>query len=413
MNRRSLLLGTAAGASWLAAPRWARAMALGLGAQDAQTARPDRRLVVLFLDGGNDGLNTLVPVADDLYHRARPALALKSNKIHSIDAACGLHPALARMAVRYRAGGIGFVRGVGYPDPNLSHFRAKDIWASGATASPSPATGWLGRFADHTLPPDAPATAVVSLGQVTTPHALRAERHVAYALADREGFRVRAAAESRGNPPGSRQRVVDAINRRAADARLRPVGESVLAADQSIAAIDRALRTGPKARYPESRLAQDLEMAARLIEADLGARCLFTAHHGYDTHASQADTHHHLLYILDHALDAFLEDLAKINRHASTLVLVLTEFGRRVAENGNGATAGTDHGSCALLLTAGGGVKPGLHGPAPDLADLDPNGNQRHAIDFRSVYADVIGGWFGADVAAVLGAPFARAGVLG
>lgn len=406
MNRREFLLAsTGTAASLAAGPGWWRAL------PGSAAGTPGRRLVVLMLDGGNDGLNTLAPVGDDAYRRARPALALGERDVHRVDELNGFHPALARTAERFREGGVAILRGVGYPGSNLSHFRSRDIWESASLVLPMPETGWLGRLVDRLAPGGGDPTAMLSVGGVTTPVALRAERHLAYAVPDRERFRVRS-----GPPDASpaeaeaRRRMLETLNREAAGA--PAVSDSVAAASASIDAIERALARPPRAEYPEGDLARDLGIVARVIDAELSTRCFYVTQGGYDTHAAQADVHAALLGELDAALDAFLTDLAALGKLEETLVLVFSEFGRRVAENGVGPTAGTDHGAASLVALFGGGIRPGLHGPQPRLEELDASGNLIHTTDFRSVYADVVQGWFGVEPADVLGGAFPRAGVV-
>ena len=208
----------------------------------------------------------------------------------------------------------------------------------------------------------------------------------------------------------ARRRMLETLNREAAGA--PAVSDSVAAASASIDAIERALARPPRAEYPEGDLARDLGIVARVIDAELSTRCFYVTQGGYDTHAAQADVHAALLGELDAALDAFLTDLAALGKLEETLVLVFSEFGRRVAENGVGPTAGTDHGAASLVALFGGGIRPGLHGPQPRLEELDASGNLIHTTDFRSVYADVVQGWFGVEPADVLGGAFPRAGVV-
>ncbi|MBI1379749.1 MAG: DUF1501 domain-containing protein [Planctomycetaceae bacterium] len=405
MDRRHFLLGAGAGAALL-----------GLQRNSVGRARPkptDRNLVLLFLHGGDDGLNTLVPTADERYYRARPALGIARESAHRLDERNGLHPALTHTANSFRSGRIGFLRGVGYPNPNLSHFRAKDIWNSASLHTPTPATGWLGRFADTHLAARGSPMGLVSLGQVSTPHALRGTHHLSYALPSSDGFAVRRAPSSSSESAArARWRALEKLNGGVREDRLVPVGASVLAADRATSSIATALERPADVPYPESTLAENLRVVARLLEADLGTRCFHVTHSGYDTHASQAHTHNLLLGVLDEALHAFLLDLATIGRIESTLVLVISEFGRRVAENGMGATAGTDHGTSSLVWTAGGGARPGIHGPAPDLEHLDADGNLVPSSDFRSVYAAVLEDWFGVPSEPILGARFQPAEIL-
>ncbi|MEM7308300.1 MAG: DUF1501 domain-containing protein [Planctomycetota bacterium] len=400
LNRRDLLAGTtgALGAAF-AAPLWA-------GGREGRTA--PRRLVLLVLDGGNDGLNTLAPIEDDAYHKARPALALAAPDARRVDELNAFHPSLARTAERFREGGVCVLRGVGYDTPNLSHFRSMDIWSAASLALPMPATGWAGRLVDAALDGERGETPMLSVGDVAVPFALRASRNVASVVPNRQQFRVRSGPSSSSmDELDARRRALDVLNGGAGS-----VGDAVAAATASSEAIAAALERSPRVEYPKTKLAQDLGIVARVAEAGLPTRCFYVAQKGYDTHAAQAGTHAELLATLDAALDAFLRDLAACDALGDTLVLVLSEFGRRVAENGVGATAGTDHGAASLVMLLGGGIRPGLHGGQPRLDDVDENGNLRHSIDFRSVYADVAKGWFGVDAASVLGGEFAPAGVV-
>ena len=400
IHRRDFLLGTAAAAGALAANP---TRAAGSGA-----FRADRRLVVVMLDGGNDGLNTLAPIEDDLYHRARPVLGLKKDAVERLDDLNGFHPALAKTAARFREGGVCILRGVGYPGPNLSHFRSRDIWETATLNPTSHPTGWMGRLVDEDLGEETVETAMLSVGRVSTPLAMRAARNHACVVPNGQEFVV---------PSGSMATPVqelDALQRvqRILNGSDALVGGAVATATASSEAISAALKLEARTTYPDSRLARDLGIAARVIDAGLPTRCIRVEQMGYDHHANQAGSHAELLGTLDGALDAFVRDLAALGRLDSTLILVMSEFGRRVAENGIGATAGTDHGASNLVMLLGGDIRPGIHGGQPDLANLDENGNLNHAIDFRRVYADVVGGWFGLDVATVLGGEFAPAGVV-
>jgi len=205
---------------------------------------------------------------------------------------------------------------------------------------------------------------------------------------------------------------LEAINRAGAAGGADRAAESVEDAASAIEELDRALSAPGRVAYPDSKLGRDLALVARAIQADLPTRAFHVAQGGYDTHAGQAETHAGLLSDLDLALDAFLRDLAAVGRLDATLVLVFSEFGRRVAENGVGSTAGTDHGAAGLAFLCGGGAVPGLHGEPWRLDALDKTGNLVRTVDFRSLYADVIEGWFGLASEPVLGGPFARAGLV-
>ncbi len=395
MRRRQFLQVLGGAAAGLAlGPRWLHA----LPAADSTT----RRLVLVLLDGGNDGLNTLVPFGDDHYHRLRPALALDPRRVHRIDEHFGWHPSLAKLARRYGEGQVAAVQNVGYANPNLSHFRSMDIWESGSLAQPLPTAGWMGRLVDERRAAGSSPMELLAVGELAAPLSQRAQRHTPYAVPGRDAFRIR---------DGGRMEALLELNALdgtcGAAAAARAVHSASLAQRQMEAALGRKAHS----TYPDSRLAGDLELCARAIESDLPVSCFHVRQGGYDTHANQAEPHAALLETLDGALDAFLADLEAFGALERTLVLVVSEFGRRAAENGIGATAGTDHGaaSIALMLGAAGGSKGlvgGLHGSPPRLDALDGYGNLVHEIDFRRVYADVVEGWFGLKSADVLGAAF-------
>lgn len=409
MHRRDFLLASAGTfGSLMAAPRWLRALPLGDG-----TVVDGRRLVVLRLDGGNDGLNTVVPFEDDAYMRARPTLGIRKSQLLPLDELNGFHSSLVHTAKRFADGGACILRGVGYPQPNMSHFRSKDIWDTASLAQPMPQTGWIGRLVDAHLINSADPTAMLSVGNVTTPLSMRAQRHVAYAIPNENEFLVRGSPNgSSPNEMERRLRALAALNSGSGAPGVEPVAGAVTAANASIKAIAVALERTARAEYPDNPLCNSLNIVARAIDADLQTRCFFVSQNGYDTHATQASTHANLLSTFDAALEAFLSDLAALGKLDRTLVLVVSEFGRRVAESGIGDSAGTDHGAASLVMLLGGGIRPGLHGAQPDLETLDEDGNLIHAVDFRSVYADVIKGWFGVEARSVLGTEYPLAGMV-
>jgi uncharacterized protein (DUF1501 family) len=254
---------------------------------------------------------------------------------------------------------------------------------------------------------------MISVGGVTAPLAMAAERHAAYSIPDAIRFRVRSAPmEASAEESDARRRALDALNRSGAAGSAARVAGSVASASASIAQLERALEREPRAEYAQDKLSRDLAIVARAIDFELPTLAFQVSQAGYDTHAAQAETHAELLATLDRALEAFLTDLAACGRLERTLVLVYSEFGRRVAQNGVGDHAGTDHGAAGLAMLFGGGAVPGIHGAELDLARLDDAGNAIATTDFRALYADVIAGWFGLDPAPVLGGDFGRAGMV-
>jgi uncharacterized protein (DUF1501 family) len=367
----------------------------------------DRVLLVLELVGGNDGLNTVIPIDDARYTELRPRLQVVRAGAHALGDGTALHPALARLHRRITAGGGAVLHGVGYPQPDRSHFRSRDVWHSGEptlTRVAADTTGWLGRAADL-LAATAAGVPAAAVGGLAVPLLLRSRRVTVPSLRRVEDFQWLSATAA--TPLGATAPVRAVVD---ADAPAGPAGRAAATARAAVRLADELTaalqRYEPRAAYPDTALARDLQLAARLIVAGFGTRLLHVAFAGFDTHARQLPTHAGLLAQLDAALDAMWQDLAAHGQADRVVVLVHSEFGRRVAEN---ASQGTDHGAAAPVFLFG-PVAGGVHGPVPDLRQLD-DGDLVATTDFRRVYADLLS-WLGVDAAAVLGAAFPAAGVV-
>lgn len=380
----------------------------GLPALGRPRGGPPRILVVLELRGGLDGLAALQPANHERLMRVRPTLAKPAAQLELLADDCGLHPRLARIAARFRAGGLGIWRGVGHDQPSLSHFESRDWWDEGLVGEVRTGTGWLGRFGE-TLPPD--PLAMLAIGDGSLPGSMRGVSRRPPAVRGLSGLALRGpeAPGAKGNLRGAQR--AEAIERMFSatrgDGELEFVArlglETALAARRLADA--EALR--PKTGFPRSRLATDLAAVAAVIDSNLPTRVFHVVQDGYDTHADQAASLERLLGDLDASVDAFLTHLAAQGRLGEVLLMTTTEFGRRVAESGEGGSAGTDHGTASVLFLAGGGARPGLFGPAPDLERLDSAGNYAAGVDFRRIFAGVLSQWLGADPAELLGPQFA------
>jgi uncharacterized protein (DUF1501 family) len=360
----------------------------------------DTILVVVQLTGGNDGLNTVVPYNDDEYRAARPKLAIPAKDVLKINDKIGLHPSARGFSDLLEAGELAVVQGVGYPDPNRSHFESMDVWHTCERKGSPRSTGWLGRFLDATRASadvDAPA---IHVGPEKQPLALAAETVRVSSFDSPESFRlqdggspkfhdaIRALANGGGGP-------TDPLL-----AYLQSSTTSALAASERIAEALRGYQT--PISYPESALATRLKTVAQLIDAGLKTRIYYVELDGFDTHSQQPATHAALLKQLSGAVRAFVEDVAQHGHGDRTLVMSFSEFGRRVAEN---ASEGTDHGAAAPMFLAGPRVHAGLVGEHPSLSDLD-NGDLKFHTDFRQVYATLLERWLGWPSTAVLGGEF-------
>ena len=399
IDRRSLLAGgLALGGLTLLSSRAHGAVRL-LGSPRLGAA--PRTLLLLQLSGGNDGLNTVVPYADDAYHRARPKVGIPAGEVLRLDDHVGLHPELHQLHARCSEGKLAVVQGCGYPEPVRSHFRSMEVWHAGDPAVRARKSGWIGRLAEtHLAAAEPNPNLVVHLG-TSAPYSLHSVTQPPVAVGTPSGYRWAGAAEEveaygmTGDMDGERKEPetnLDFLRQVLAD------GQASSAAIRRAAA---SYRT--PVEYPRDPFAAALRDLAALVHGELGTRVFSIELGGFDTHTEQPNRHRQLLQKLDQGLGAFLADVERSEIGREVLVLAFSEFGRRVAENGS---RGTDHGAAGPMFLAGAAVKGGLHGEHPSLTDLD-DGDLRFGIDFRRVYATVLQGWFGADAAAVLGGRFA------
>jgi uncharacterized protein (DUF1501 family) len=372
MRRRDFLLTGSAFASFtmLAPEVSAQTRAAGW--------RADRTVVLIELAGGNDGLNTVVPYADPVYQRLRTGLAIKRETVVQLDEKLGLHPSLAPLSEAWKAGELAIVQSVGYENPNRSHFRSIDIWDTASGSNRYLADGWVARVIGGSRRTAERLADAVVLGGGTGPVT---------------GSGLRAVSM-----PDPQRFLRQARGMHAAEARpANPALAHVIKVQREIQDTATELRD-VLARAPEVRgefsngpLAQQLRIAARLINAKAVVPVVKLALGGFDTHANQPPVHANLLRQLGEGLAAFRKTLADAGRWNDVLVMTYSEFGRRAAQNGSN---GTDHGTAAPHFVLGGKVKGGFHGPAPNLADL-ANGDLKHAIDYRSLYATAAVTWWG------------------
>jgi uncharacterized protein (DUF1501 family) len=366
-------------------------------------------LVVVQLSGGNDGLNTVVPHADPLYRQLRPRLGLAEGEALPLDGQVGLHPALAPLKARFDDGQLAIVRGVGYPNPDRSHFRAMDIWH---TAEPEAyaGSGWLGRYLADCACGQGSQAGAVAVTQ-TLPRAFWTESVFVPAVTSLDGYRFQTDARYPADH-AAKLRTLQAL-----DARHEAIGPyAEFVAQQSLnamASADELARVAGSwaspVTYPDNNpLGRGLQAIGRLIAGDLGARVYYVQIGGFDTHANQRATHERLLGQLAQALDAFQQDLEAMGKADQVLTMTFSEFGRRVQENGS---QGTDHGTAEPMFLLSAGLKGGLYGAQPPLDDLD-RGDLRFQVDFRAVYATVLERWLGASAEAVLGSRHPTLGFL-
>ena len=386
---------------------WFLADSAALGAETG--SKGEKILVVVQLSGGNDGLNTIIPFKDERYIKARPSLKFDENSVLKIDAETGFHPSLKGMAKLLEAQQLSIVQGVGYPNPNRSHFESMDIWHTAKSEVGGDRTaGWIGRGLDARQEDwnRTPDPGALHLGEEVQPLALLARAVPVPSIRSLDQFRL--DLERYGNLRQSIESAAAASRSGASDLLtfVQTRTTSALEVSRRIEAAAKEYKT-PVA-YPETGLARKLKQAAQLIDAGLSTRVYYVALDGFDTHSQQADAHAGLLSQLGDALAAFAEDLQTHGHLDRVATIVFSEFGRRLAEN---ASQGTDHGAAAPVFLVGSKVKPGLVGKHPSTSDLD-DGDVKFAIDFRSVYSTLLTQWLNWPAAAILGGEFQPAEVL-
>lgn len=360
-------------------------------------------LVVLQLSGGNDGLSTVVPLESDEYRRLRRATRIDAKDALKISDLAGLHPNLTGFRDLLDDGQLAIVQSVGYPNPNLSHFHSMDIWHTADMRGRRAATGWLGRAADLLGGAEPDPLLTVAMGGGPAPLAVEGERHRGLCFQQPGNFRFHSIRGDRRRE-GAFESLQLATSAAANNAQLQFVARTAIAANESSQRVrDLAQQHLGRTRYPATPLGKSLQTTAALIAGGLPTRVYYVSHGGFDTHAGQRGRHDRLMQQLSEAMTAFQQDLAAQGNADRVLTFAFSEFGRRAAENGSG---GTDHGAAGPMFLFGPRAKAGLHGPPPNLADLD-RGNLKFAIDFRSVYAAVLKRHLGVEARSVLGEEFA------
>ncbi len=359
-----------------------------------ENANPDTALIVVQLSGGNDGLNTVVPYADDVYGRSRRTLRLTGRDVLKIDDYLGFHPRTGGLHRLYQEGRLTIVQGVGYPQASRNHDSAMRHWHTARPRNTVCDTGWIGRLVDQAASlSDAPTVPATFIGPIAPPFALNARANVVPA--------IRAATDL----TLERQALLDTGPRSSENSLLALAANAAQAARKMSVRIDTALKHGQAgADYPPFPLARQFQTIATLLRAGVGIRVYFTeigggGIGGFDNHANQRDNHAALLHELSESIAALAADLAQDQTLDRVLLMTFSEFGRTVSENGR---RGTGHGEAAPMFLVGGRLRGGLCGKHPSLADLDQDGLKFHT-DFRRVYATVLEQWLGYDSKPILG----------
>jgi uncharacterized protein (DUF1501 family) len=361
----------------------------------------NRKLVIIQLSGGNDGLNTVVPYQDDVYYQLRPGLGIEKSKVLTINEEQGFNPALTGLKNLYDQGWVSVVNSVGYPNPDRSHFRSMDIWQTASESDQYLTTGWIGRYLD-----------AACAGTCVPYHALEVDDTLSLAM---KGEKVKALAVQ--NPKKLYDNAHQAFLGKIQNARPEHEPENVSylykTMSETISSAgylyEKSKIYKSKTTYPNTELGKKLLTVSELIGSGVETSVFYVSISGFDTHVGQAAKQGRLLQEYAEAVEIFIRDLKSLNRLDETLVMTFSEFGRRVAQNGSG---GTDHGTANNLFLIGGKLaKPGFFNPAPNLTDLD-EGDLKYQIDFRNIYATLLQNWLGIEDKTVLGKGFEKLGLV-
>lgn len=391
IRRRTFLKTASLAAASLYLPRFLQAHA-----RPAALPNRGKVLVIVQLSGGNDGLNTVVPIGNDIYYRERPRIAIKAAHALPLTAEAALHPALVGLKRLYDDGYLAVLHNVGYPNPDRSHFRSMDIWHSASPASEYWHTGWIGRYLDAHCPSHPCQAPALELGDAIS-LALKGQQRKGIAL--REPAELYAATRSAYFAEYAAAAPV-ATN----DAPLAYLQKTMADAIASAEYIFEKSGVKPStANYPDTPLGRQLRTVASLILGEADTVVYYLSLGSFDTHINQPVQHQRLLSQLDAALAAFAADLKAQGRWSDVLVMTFSEFGRRVSQNASG---GTDHGTANLMFFLGGALRrPGLLNALPDLNDLD-QGDLKFTTDFRQAYATVLERWLETHSQPILGQAF-------
>lgn len=351
----------------------------------------NKAVIVIQLSGGNDGLNTLIPIQNDLYYMARPRLAIPKADALPLTDEAGLNPALPAFEELYNSGELAILNSVGYPNPDRSHFRSMDIWQSASNSNEYTNTGWIGRFLDAQCKGCDKPTQAVEIDDIIS-LAMKGENNNGIAFKD-PGKLYRSSNDkyfrdiSAGHHAGNET----------ADYLYKTMSKTLSSADY----IYQQSRLHPSnATYPGTPLGKDLKTIASLILSDINTKIYYVSLGSFDTHVNQANQQKRLFTELNDAVKAFTADMKMNNRFEDVLLMTFSEFGRRVAQNASG---GTDHGTANNMFFVSGGLKEkGILNAMPDLSGLN-DGDLKHTVDFKAVYATVLNKWLNADDKLVLG----------
>jgi uncharacterized protein (DUF1501 family) len=397
MKRRGFVKKTSIGAvGTLFVPQFLRSMDL-VGLNNITSFK---KLVVIQLSGGNDGLNTIIPFENDIYHRLRPKISVSKTDAIKINEELGFNPAFEQFNKLYKDGSVSILNSVGYPNPNRSHFRSMEIWHTATNSNKYSKTGWLGRYMDaycnnsHSMIEFDSQLSLSLYGQLRNGLAVQNSSSL-YKNLNHDYFRHVIQSANATNLNDDNQGYLY---------------KTLIQTDQSAQYLKKTHTVkNNNFEFPKSQLGKKLGKISQFIRSGLDTQVYYVSHNGFDSHVNQRKKQDVLLRNYSDSIYAFVESLKKAGEFDNTLILTFSEFGRRVEENGS---SGTDHGKANNLFIIGNNLKkPGIYNDAPDLTSLD-DGDVSHKIDFRNVYSDIISEWFKKDSSKIVSTNFNSLGII-
>lgn len=392
MKRRDFLKQTTFASSMFLVPQFLKAF------EQVPTKKfGNKKIVIIQLKGGNDGLNTVVPFRNDIYYQQRKNIALKENEVLKISDEVGLHKSLQSLHNLYEKGFVSIINNVGYPNPNLSHFRSTDIWQTASSSDEFLQNGWVGRYLDFTK------------GKPTK--AIEVDESLSLLLKGktRNGL---AVTDSKTLYSSLKEPFYNSVINANSNAHLNEhnlgyLYNTMIDAKSSAKYIFEKTKTKSASNnYPKNLFGKQLKTISQFINSGLDTQVFYAGLTGFDTHASQPNTQARLLKTYAESIEVFVDDLQKNNNFDDVLILTFSEFGRRVKQN---QSQGTDHGAANNVFVIGKNLKKqGLYNELPNLGDLDANGNLKYEVDFREVYATILDKWLVVDDKAILNKRFSK-----
>ncbi len=392
MDRRKFLKQSSLASSLFFVPSFIKAFE-----QVAKESLGYKKLVIIQLSGGNDGLNTIIPFNNDIYYKNRPGIAIPKNNIIRVTDELGFNENLGPLKNLYDKGYLSIINNVGYPNPNRSHFRSSDIWQTASDANKYYNTGWLGRYIDkYGKMPYSGIELDDSLSLIMKGHSINGIATKNPALLFRNV-----------QTPFFKKVLKNQSDDHLSEHNLGYLYKTMIEAKSSAKYIYQTSKTySNKFEYPKNSFGQQLKTTAKFINSNLDTKVYYISMGGFDTHANQKNRQNKLLETYGNSLEVFIKDLEQNDTFKDTLILTFSEFGRRVKQN---AAGGTDHGAANNVFIIGKNLnKQGFYNDAPNLSNLDGNGDLKYAVDFRSIYATILDKWLEVDDESILNKSFSR-----